>query len=89
MRGLIELSADLGRRVLVHGSLAQRNVPFDDNPSDAWLDYSTLLGPKLSPARLMALAVTYRSILDTLPTNMCVTECRAPVHFPSDSLCLV
>ena len=36
MRGLIELCADLGGRVLVHGSPAQRSIPSDDNPSDAW-----------------------------------------------------
>jgi sugar phosphate isomerase/epimerase len=37
MRGLIDLGADLGGKVLVHGSPAQRTVPSDDNPSDAWL----------------------------------------------------
>src|SRR5215831_7431015 len=37
MGGLIDLCADLGGRVLVHGSPAQRNVLSDDSPADAWL----------------------------------------------------
>jgi D-psicose/D-tagatose/L-ribulose 3-epimerase len=37
MQGLIDLCADLGGRVLVHGSPAQRSVSSDDSPSDAWL----------------------------------------------------
>lgn len=37
MRGLIDLCADLGGRILVHGSPAQRNVPTDENPQEAWL----------------------------------------------------
>jgi D-psicose/D-tagatose/L-ribulose 3-epimerase len=37
IRGLIDLCADLGGRVLVHGSPTQRNVSSDDKPSDAWL----------------------------------------------------
>ena len=37
MRGLIGLCADLGGKILVHGSPAQRNVPSDENPQDAWL----------------------------------------------------
>jgi len=36
MRGLVELCADLGGMVLVHGSPLQRNVLPDDNPSEAW-----------------------------------------------------
>jgi len=37
MHGLIDLCADLGGRVLIHGSPAQRSVSSDDDPSDAWL----------------------------------------------------
>ena len=37
MRGLVDLCADLGGKVLVHGSPAQRSVPLDDNIADAWL----------------------------------------------------
>lgn len=37
MRGLVDLCADLGGRVLVHGSPAQRSVASDDNIADAWL----------------------------------------------------
>jgi D-psicose/D-tagatose/L-ribulose 3-epimerase len=36
MRGLIDLCADLGGKVLVHGSPAQRSVSSDDDSSDAW-----------------------------------------------------
>jgi D-psicose/D-tagatose/L-ribulose 3-epimerase len=36
MRGLVELCADLGGKVLVHGSPLQRKVLPDDNPSEAW-----------------------------------------------------
>src|SRR5262245_10346285 len=37
MRGLVDLCADLGGKVLVHGSPAQRTVPQDDNATEAWL----------------------------------------------------
>jgi D-psicose/D-tagatose/L-ribulose 3-epimerase len=37
MRGLIGLCAELGGKILVHGSPAQRTVPPDENPHDAWL----------------------------------------------------
>jgi len=37
MLGLVDLCADLGGKVLVHGSPAQRSVSSDDSPSDAWL----------------------------------------------------
>ncbi len=36
MGGLVELCSDLGGRVLVHGSPAQRQVEPDDDPSEAW-----------------------------------------------------
>ena len=36
MRGLVELCADLGGKVLVHGSPLQRKVLSDDSPSEAW-----------------------------------------------------
>jgi D-psicose/D-tagatose/L-ribulose 3-epimerase len=36
MRALIELCADLGGRVLVHGSPAQRTVVADDSSEEAW-----------------------------------------------------
>jgi D-psicose/D-tagatose/L-ribulose 3-epimerase len=37
MRGLIDLCADLGGKVLVHGSPAQRSISPDDNSAEAWL----------------------------------------------------
>ena len=37
LRRLIELCADLGGKVLVHGSPAQRQVAADDDPAEAWL----------------------------------------------------
>jgi D-psicose/D-tagatose/L-ribulose 3-epimerase len=37
LRRLIELCADLGGKVLVHGSPQQRQVPADDDPKGAWL----------------------------------------------------
>jgi D-psicose/D-tagatose/L-ribulose 3-epimerase len=49
MRGLIDLCADLGGRVLVHGSPAQRTVPSDDNIPDAWVHardcFAAVAGP--------------------------------------------
>ena len=36
MRGLVELCADLGGKVLVHGSPLQRKISPDDNPDEAW-----------------------------------------------------
>jgi sugar phosphate isomerase/epimerase len=36
MRGLVELCADLGGKVLVHGSPLQRRVLSEDNPSEVW-----------------------------------------------------
>ena len=37
LRRLIKLCADLGGKVLVHGSPAQRQVAADDDPAEAWL----------------------------------------------------
>jgi sugar phosphate isomerase/epimerase len=37
LRRLIELCADLGGKVLVHGSPGQRQVAADDDPAEAWL----------------------------------------------------
>ena len=36
MRGLVDLCADLGGKVLVHGSPLQRNISPDDSPKEAW-----------------------------------------------------
>jgi D-psicose/D-tagatose/L-ribulose 3-epimerase len=36
MRGLVELCADLGGKVLVHGSPLQRKILSEDDPSEAW-----------------------------------------------------
>lgn len=37
MRGLIDLCADLGGKVLVHGSPVQRSISPDDDSAEAWL----------------------------------------------------
>jgi D-psicose/D-tagatose/L-ribulose 3-epimerase len=37
MKGLISLCADLGGKVLIHGSPAQRQVASGDSPHDSWL----------------------------------------------------
>lgn len=67
MRGLVGLCADLGGKVLVHGSPAQRNILPDDPLQDAWLrarDTFAAVAPEAEAA-----GVTY--CLEPLSTEEC------------------